>query len=250
MIHVTHHGPVRVLRMERGKVQALDLELLLAIDQALDEARHAGEALVLTGTGTAFSAGVDLLRIVDGTDDHIVEYLTAFRRVLLRLFGWPRPLVTAINGHAVAGGALLAWCGDLRVMAEGQGRIGVPELRVGVAFPAVAVAIAKFATAGQHLQELLYLGRTYAPEDARAYGLVDDVVGADWLQTRAVELAATLSLLPPSSFALTKKALRGPVLDALAAAERVEDDVVSDWLKPETRQHIKDYLLRIRQGRT
>lgn len=249
MIHVTHHGPVRVLRMERGKVQALDLELLLAIDRALDEADDPAEALVLTGTGGSFSAGVDLLGIVEGTDEHIVEYLEVLRRVLLRLFGWPRPLVTAINGHAVAGGALLAWCGDLRVMAEGPGRIGVPELRVGVAFPAVAIAIASFATAGQHLQELLYLGRTYAPQDAKAYGLVDDVVGADWVQTRAIELAATLSLLPPSSFSLTKRALRGPVLDALKAAEGVEDDVVSDWLKPETRQHIKDYLMRIRQGR-
>jgi enoyl-CoA hydratase len=246
MIHTTEYGSVRVLRMERGKVQALDVDLLLEIERALDAVTPGARALVLTGTGTSFSAGVDLLRIVEGTDAQIVEFLAALRRVLLRLFSWPLPFVTAINGHAVAGGALLGWCGDLRVMAAGEGRIGVPELRVGVAFPGVAMAIARFATAGQHLQELLYLGRTYAPEDAQRYGLVDEVVAPDALLPRAVELATTLAALPPSSFGLTKRALRGPVLEALARAEGVEEEVVSDWLKPDTRIRIADYMRRIK----
>jgi enoyl-CoA hydratase len=246
MIHVVDHGSVRVLRMERGKVQALDLELLVALERALAEAASAA-AIVLTGSGGAFSAGVDLIRIVEGTDEQVREFLAVLRRVLLRLFAWPGPVVAAVNGHAVAGGALLAWCADLRVMADGAGRIGVPELRVGVAFPAVAIAIAKFATSGQHLQELLYLGRTYAPHEALNYGLVDEVVEDGALGSRAVELATMLAHVPASGFALTKRALRGPVLAELRAAEGVEAEVVSDWVKPETRQHIREYLERIRQ---
>ena len=153
MIHSSDRDGARWLRMESGKVQALDLELVMDLRAAIGAAR-ADDAppVVLTGTGTSFSAGVDLFRVVREGEPYVSRFLPALADLLLDLFTYPGPLVTAINGHAVAGGALIAWCGDLRVMADGKGRIGVPELRVGVPFPAVAIEILRLAAAacGRH----------------------------------------------------------------------------------------------------
>src|SRR5439155_1274578 len=96
--------------------------------------------LVLVGTGSAFSAGVDLFRILDGGDDYVARFIPALSGAFDDLFAYRRPVVAAVNGHAIAGGCVIAACADYRLMAEGRGRIGVPEQLVGVAFPAIALA--------------------------------------------------------------------------------------------------------------
>jgi enoyl-CoA hydratase len=246
MVHATERNGVRWLRMESGKVQALDLELVTDLRRSLEVTR-AAEALplVLTGTGTSFSAGVDLFRVVRDGESYVARFLPALADLLLELFSYPGPVVTAINGHAVAGGALIAWCGDLRVMSDGNGRIGVPELRVGVPFPAVAVEILRFATGGRGVQSLAYIGRTLPAKDAEAAGLVDEVVAPDALEERAAALVATLAAIPRDTFALTKRALRAPALDVLArtAAQR-DAEVLAAWQRPSTLEAIRAYLER------
>jgi len=159
MVHREIVSHVCWLRMESGKVQALDLELTKDLTAALDRAVADGAPpLVITGTGSSFSAGVDLFRVVNEGADYVRTFLPALSEVIRKLFAYPGPVISAINGHAVAGGALLAWCGDLRVMADGKGRIGVPELRVGVPFPAAAIAVLRFATGGRSMQSLAYVG--------------------------------------------------------------------------------------------
>jgi len=246
MVHLAERGGVRWLRMESGKVQALDLELVSDLRRSLDVAR-ADDAppMVLTGTGTSFSAGVDLFRVVRDGPSYVARFLPALADLLVELFSYPGPLVTAINGHAVAGGALIAWCGDLRIMSEGNGRIGVPELQVGVPFPTVAVEILRFATGGRGLQPLAYSGRTLAAKDAEAAGLVDEVVAPGALEERSAALVATLAAVPRDTFALTKRALRAPALDILArTAARADADVLAAWQRASTLDAIRAYLER------
>jgi enoyl-CoA hydratase len=115
------------------------------------------------------------------------------------------------------------------------GKIGVPELLVGVPFPLVAMQILKFA-AGRDAQQLAYSGATLAPVDAQTNGLIDEVVGADALLPRAREAAERLAAIPAESFRLTKLMLRrGADLDAEALAV---------WSRPEIHAHISDYLAR------
>jgi enoyl-CoA hydratase/carnithine racemase len=244
MIHVSERDGVRWLRMESGKVQALDLELVTDLRQSLEVARaDDGRPVVLTGTGTSFSAGVDLFRVVRGGEPYVATFLPALTDLLLELFSYPGPLVTAINGHAVAGGALIAWCGDLRIMSEGNGRIGVPELRVGVPFPTVAVEILRFTTAGRGLQPLAYIGRTLPAKDAEAAGLVDEVVSPGGLEERSGALARTLASVPRDTFVLTKRALRAPALDTLArTAASADAEVLAAWQRPSTLEAIRAYL--------
>jgi enoyl-CoA hydratase len=246
VVYVDVIDGVRWLRLESGKVQALDLELTTALTHEIVCAAAEGTPpLVVTGTGSSFSAGVDLFRVLRDGADYVARFLPALGQALTKLFTYEGPVVSAINGHAVAGGALLAWCGDLRVMADGNGRIGVPELRVGVPFPAAAVEILRFATGGRGVQALAYVGGTMTPHEALAASLVDEVVASGGLNDRAQALAATLASIPSASFRLTKRALRGPHMEALGReGAAVDDEVLRIWQAPETAAAIRAYLER------
>jgi enoyl-CoA hydratase len=189
VIGQTSTDGVHTLRLEHGKANAFDLELCRGLIAALSEAASDTGPLILTGVGSIFSAGVDLFRIVDGGRAYIEEFLPALSEVFLRAFTLPRPVIAAINGHAIAGGCILACACDYRVMADGQGRIGLPELAVGVPFPASAIELLRSVTDPARLHEFLFLGRTYDARDAAAAGLVNEVVAAERLTARAGEIA-------------------------------------------------------------
>lgn len=246
MIHREDRDAVAVVRMEHGKAQALDTELLTAVHDAFrDLETERPDAVVLTGTGSIFSAGVDLFRVLDGRREYLTEFLPALRRGVRRLFAFPGPVVAAVNGHAIAGGCILACACDLKVMAEGDGRIGVPELRVGVPFPVAPLEVLRFAVPPQHLQKLAYVGRTYGAKDALAWGLVDELVPPERLLERAVEAARELAAIPAGSFEATKAHLRRPTLDRMDRLEPEVDPRVAElWGAPEVHDHIREYVER------
>src|SRR3954451_8437871 len=161
MIDVEQHGDVAVVRLEHGKVNALDLELLRAISETMREVSTAG-AVVLTGTGRAFSAGVDLRRIVDGGVAYAKEFLPALSEAFLAVFDCPRPVVAAINGHALAGGCVIAAAADVRLMSGGS--IGLTELLVGVQFPTVPLEVSRYAF-GVVAARLALTGETFGVEE-------------------------------------------------------------------------------------
>lgn len=246
MIHREDRDGVVVLRMEHGRAQALDTELLTALHDAFRDLEDEGpDAVVLTGTGSIFSAGVDLYRVLDGRREYLDAFLPALRRGVRRLFSFPRPVVAAVNGHAIAGGCILACASDLKVMADGDGRIGVPELRVGVPFPVAPLEVLRFAVPPQHLQKMAYVGRTYGAKDALAWGLVDELVPPDRLLERAVEAAQELAAIPAGSFEITKATLRRPTLERMDRLEpEVEPRVRELWASPDILDHLREYVER------
>lgn len=249
MIQREQHETVTVLRLEHGKVQALDLELCHAIADAFE---HADEwegtrAIVLVGTGSSFSAGVDLKRVLDGGVSYVEPFLAALDRALGAVFRCPKPVVAALNGHAIAGGCALAAAADIRVMARGKGRVGVPELAVGVPFPWIALESLRLATPPESLQELLYLGETYNADDALARGLVDEAVETDELLRRALAIAQKLARVQPAAFALTKRQLRQASLEAWKQQTSHERMVRLAWSHPDTHAAIRAYLEALRK---
>ncbi len=175
MIEVTEQDGVALLRMADGKANAMSLDFCEALTARFADVLPA-RAVVVTGTGRIFSAGVDLLRLLDGGVPYIRAFLPALRTMLAAVFSHPRPVVAAINGHAVAGGCVLACAADRRLMARDAGRIGVPELLVGVAFPSVALEIMRCAMAPQYFEDAIFSGATYTPPEAVARGMVHDIV--------------------------------------------------------------------------
>ena len=232
MIERSESGGIVTLRLAHGKASAMDIELCQELRRQLAASRGA-RAVILTGTGSIFSAGVDLFRMLREGAAYVERFWPALSAVLEDLFLFPRPIVAAANGHAIAGGCLMVAACDHRLMSGGK--IGVPELLVGVPFPLMAIEILKFA-AGRDAQQLAYSGATLAPPDARDKGLIDEVIDAGALLPRAREVAERLAAIPAESFRLTKLALRrGTNHDA---------EALKVWSQPDIHAHISDYLSR------
>jgi enoyl-CoA hydratase len=239
MIDVTDHGGVVVLRLNHGAVNALDLELLSALPGALTAVAGA-PAVVLTGAGRCFSAGVDLKRIVEGGPPYVAEFLPALSTAVLALFDHPRPVVAAVNGHALAGGCVLAAACDLRLMSAGT--IGLTELAAGVPFPTVPLEIMRHAT-GPAVSDLVLTAHTLDPGAARATGLVHDIVSPDDLLPTAVRRAEHLAAAPAPVYALSKEQLHRPTHDRIARTRPLDDPRVLElWSSPTTAAILRDFL--------
>jgi enoyl-CoA hydratase len=206
MFELTQRGRVAVLRMTHGKANAMDLEFCRGLGAQIQAVhRSPAGALVLTGQGRMFSAGVDLPRLVAGGAAYVREFLPAMNHAFEALFAFPKPVVAAVNGHAIAGGCVMTRCADYRIMAREPGRIGIPELLVGVPFPVVPfgdrpVRDAAAAPAGADLSRPDAGGRR-----GFGYGLVDAVVDAEGLLEEAVKVAEGLAAVPFEAFHLTKR---------------------------------------------
>jgi enoyl-CoA hydratase len=241
MIDRSESNGIVTLTLNHGKAAALDVELLEALQRELAAAAEA-PAIVLTGSGSIFSAGVDLFRMTNEGAAYVRRFFPLLRDVIRQLFTMSGPVVAAANGHAIAGGAILVYACDARLMAGGNGRIGTPELLVGVPFPAAALEVVRFAV--RDVQRLVYTGRSLPPDEALAAGLVDEVVPPDALLARAAEVAAQLAAIPRESFRITKAQLRAPALEAMCLGDARDEEAVAMWSDPAVHQHIRDYLAR------
>jgi enoyl-CoA hydratase len=247
MIEVSNDDGIAVVTVKHGKANALDIELCegLARRFAEIEASSTIRAVVLTGSGQMFSAGVDLLRVSSGGADYVRAFLPALHRLYDAVFFHPKPVVAAINGHAIAGGCVLACCADHRIMARAGGRIGVTELLVGVPFPALAFEVVRFAVPARHLAEFMFSGATYDSEAAMARGWVDALAEPQLLSKQATAAAQKLAQLAPAAFAQTKKQMREAIGERLAQSGAATERAVTDiWAAPETVGYIRDYVAR------
>lgn len=242
MISTSEQGPVTVLRLEHGKVNPQDAELLEALRAEVSAlAARGAPPLVVTGAGRAFSAGVDLTRFLDGGTAYLERLLPALSGAFVALFGYPGATVAAVNGAAIAGGCILAAACDRRIVAEGA-RIGASELKVGVAFPAAAVEVLRHAC-GDRTEEVVLTGALYAGAEAVRVGLAHEVVPPDGLLDRAVAVAGELASGPAEPYRLAKEQLRRPVMARIAADAEVLDPRVREvWASEETARTVRAYL--------
>jgi enoyl-CoA hydratase len=244
MIETTEENGVAVLRMSHGPVNALDLELLSALPDALSAVADA-PAVVLTGAGRCFSAGVDLHRIVDDGAAYVADFLPALSKALLTLFSHPKPVVAAINGHALAGGCVLAVACDFRIMSAGT--IGLTELTVGVPFPTVPLEIMRHA-AGPAVSRLVLTAPRLDPAAGQLCGLVDEVTTADDLLPAAFRRTDQLSSVPSHVFAMSKEQLHRPALERMAADRPVDDPrVLEVWSSETSREFIRTFMANLSQ---
>jgi enoyl-CoA hydratase len=225
---------VTILTIENGRVNALDLETMHELSAVL--VSHASSAIVLTGSGSAFSAGVDLHRILSGGPDYTERFLNELSHGFRAVFDHPRPVVAAINGHAIAGGCVLAAACDARLMSKG--RIGLTEIAVGVPLPIAVLEICRSAF-GAAANRAALLADLYAPAEARDLGLIDREVAPADLHDEATLLARRLAGFAPEVYALAKRQLHRPAVLAMDSATVYEKEVLRQWASA-------DVLMRIR----
>jgi enoyl-CoA hydratase len=234
---------IRTLKLAHGKVSAMDVELGEAFLKEMEDARDASvKAIILTGSGSSFSAGVDLFRVLKDGPDYGRRFLPVLDNFLRAALTLPKPMIAAINGHAIAGGCILAATCDYRIMTEGNGRIGIPELAVGVPFPALPLQIMAARVADGPLRDLVFTGRTVLIDDAKTLGLIDEKCPSGMLMDRATEMAQRLAAIPAGAFALTKEAFYTPILERTKQLAGMNARVVDAWLQQHTYDTIRGYL--------
>jgi len=189
-------GTVARITLDDGKVNAMSLSFFEALGAALDRAeREKPGAVVITGRPGCFSAGLDLKLLPTLPPDALQRTLLTFGRTMLRVFTFPIPTVAAVSGHAIAGGAMLAFACDLRYVADGAFRLHLNEVQIGLALPTWAMVVAQSAVPHRWHTEAILHGRPYLPADALERSLVTAVVAPERLLAESSEAAARLATL-------------------------------------------------------
>lgn len=213
-------GGIRILSLARGKANALSTEFAYTLHSAALAAQDDSSVrgVVLTSTNPKiFSAGFDLRKLAHATDEEFARFVRVFDALFFDLFLLGKPLVVALTGHAVAGGALLASTADFRIAAEGPGTIGLPEVTLGIHVPRHYLEAMRTTVGDQALTHWALLGETMPFAEAHELGAIDRIVPADRLIGEAVAFAERLGGASSEVYAAIKRDLRG------AAYERALD---------------------------
>ena len=208
---------VATIRMDDGKVNALSPDMLGELNRAFDRAEADRAVVLLCGRDGVFSAGFDLRVLRAGGADAQKMLRDGFE-LAYRMLSFPRPVVIACSGHALAMGSFLVLSADLRIGADGEHRIGANEVAIGLTMPWPALEICRQRLAPAHFQRAVNLAEIYAPRGAVEAGFLDRVVPAAELGAAAQSAARELAKLDANAHAATKLRTRQHALEALRAA--------------------------------
>ncbi len=215
MIDLQREGNVFVLRMNSGE-NRFNPEFVRAMNAALDEVEGHGvpSALVTTGEGKFYSNGLDLAWMgTDGVD--AIAFVRTVHKLLGRVLAFPRPTVAALNGHAFAGGAMLALAHDFSVMRSDRGYFCLPEADIGIPFTAPMTALIASRIPQPALHEACTTGRRYAAPEALRAGIIAAVADESAVLSTAVARAAALAGKEASTLGAIKRGLYAPALRLL-----------------------------------
>jgi enoyl-CoA hydratase len=222
---VNYHleGAIATIAMDDGKVNAFSLEMLSALHEAFDRAEHDGAVVLLRGRDGYFSAGFDLQVFAGGDAERIVEMLRLGATLTQRIMSFPAPVLIASDGHAVAAGAFMLMAADVRIGVDGEFRVGLNEVQIGLTMPQFVIELARQRLHPGHLAHAVIDAAMYTPREAVHVGYLDKVVPAAELGEAAQREAERLAGLNRVAHAATKQRVRSPSLAAIGAA--IEDEI-------------------------
>ena len=219
---------VAILRVQGGKANAMDAALLDMIERLVDEfAAGPARAAVLTGYERFFSAGLALPSLMDLDRATMRRFIGRFTDVMVRVFSCPKPIVAAINGHAIAGGCVLALQCDWRVLVRDDVKIGLNETQLGIGLPSAVLEPLRLQLPPGSLVPIAYEGKLFTPAEALELGLVDELAPARDLEPRALVRARALAAVPSAAVAQVKLGLRRATIETM---RRYGDEEAERWL--------------------
>ncbi len=252
MLERIQHGRVLELKLSRPPVNALNPELVAALDQAIQEAPGTGSrAIVVSGSPRTFSGGLDVPFLLTLDRAALATFWHAFFDLLARVARCPVPVVAAITGHSPAGGAVFSIFCDYRVMAEGDFRIGLNEVQVGLTVPDPIQFALRRLVGARCAERMLVEGAMIDSARALAIGLVDELAVPDQVVPTAVAWCERHLALPPQAMASTRRLARADLHQAIGAPGSHDvDEFVDAWFGEESQSVLSALVERLQRPRT
>lgn len=238
---------VATVRLARGKVNALNPELLRELGEGLRELESDDtiRSVILTGRGSFFSFGFDVPELLPYGKREFTRFLEQFTGVYAYLFRYPKPLIAALNGHAIAGGCMLALACDVRLMTADRGKISLNEISFGSSVFSGSIEMLRFCVGDANATEILYSGDLYSAGQALFLRLVQEVCSEDDLEERARIVALELGRKSQPAFGSIKSLLRKPALDEMRRREADSiHEFVEIWYSEATQEGLRKIRIR------
>lgn len=236
------HGSVTVLRLDKPRGNSIDEPLVDALQAAVAAAARdpAVRGLLLASARPdLFCPGLDLVALADYAPPDLTRFMRKFGALLVALFGFPKPTLAALGGHAIAGGCLLALTTDYRVLRRGGVKVGLNEAKIGVPMPWPVTVLLRATVPVPALTRVALLGLNFQDDEAVTVGLVHEVVSGDGFEATCRARLGELAERDPNAYATTKGWLRAPALADMQAREEEVDQFVATWFSPGTQARLR-----------
>nr|VFK20209.1 MAG: Enoyl-CoA hydratase/carnithine racemase [Candidatus Kentron sp. LPFa]VFK34654.1 MAG: Enoyl-CoA hydratase/carnithine racemase [Candidatus Kentron sp. LPFa] len=249
MLKKIDHGPIREIQLDHPPVNALRAPMINALRHAIDDARNEGaEALMLSGAPGYFSVGLDIAYQMKQDQEAANRVFHEIFTMMYAIGGSRLPVVAAMEGHAVGGGAMIAILCDYRVMAEEECKIGLPEVHVGLPIPPVVYHLVSRLVGPRLAERLCVEGRLVDSVEAERIGLVDRIVPAKEVREAALAWCRRMVALPTRAMRLSRAASRTEIATLLATFGWEElDELAAGWSSEETQTALRAALEKIKK---
>ena len=220
MMTLGEEDGVATLTLDDGRANAIGRAFLAELNEKLDEIeRSPAHALVVFGRPGIYSAGLDLKELPDLPPDELTRTAGAFVEAMRRLFLFPKPIIAAADGHAIAGGMMIYLSADVRVAVDRDDvRMGLNEAVTGIPITAGTAALCTTSIPPQHHNELILHGRLLSPRETFERGITDELVSdAADLERASIARAKALADVDPEAYHLNKRILREPAWESAVA---------------------------------
>jgi len=248
MLNISNHNKIREIRLARPPVNALNMELVKLLTDHLRDAYTKCDAVVLTGREGMFSAGLDVVDLLQLDHRGMTEFWSAFFELLETIACAPLPVAAAVTGHSPAGGAVICLMCDYRVMSRGSYKIGLNETRVGLVLPALLQNALARLVGPRTAEQMLVAGTLIDPEEAYKIGLVDALESSyDATVQSALDWTEKLLSLPRHSMLGNRAVIRAHFKQAFFE----HDDVaiatfVNGWFSDETQNVLQSLVAQLK----
>lgn len=206
-----------IIGINNGKANAISHEVIEGLNASLDKAEKNQKVVILTGTSGIFSAGYDL-KVMTKSSESAKELVTKGSQLSLRMLSFPQPIIVACNGHAIAKGAFLLLSADYRIGVEGDFKIGLNEVMIGMTMHHAGIAIAKARLSEVYLNRSVNNAEIFNPKEAVKAGFLDLIVPESELISSAIKVAKMFEKLNLKAHAATKLRVRKTHLENLEKA--------------------------------
>lgn len=239
-LNIDNQDRLSVIRLDHGATNAISTEMVVELGEVLQDIRAQPDisSVVLTSSNDKFfSIGFDIPNVYELPREEFIPIYRSFNQLCLDLFTFPKPTIAAINGHAIAGGTILALCCDYRYISEGHKLMGLNEIKLGVPVPYLADIILNQVVGSSSARKMVESGELYPPGKLADFGLVDGILPPDDLLSRAIETAITLGAHPQGAFEVIKNNRVDPILQQYQQKRsEKEKQFIDCWYSPVARK--------------